>query len=67
MTEAGKYYMKKFTKYIARAVMAAAVALILTLINAGIYLPVNIFTMSASVLLGMPGIVLSVILCSYIF
>lgn len=59
--------MKRLTKYIARAVMAAATALLLSLINIGLSLPVNIFTASVCVLLGTPGIVLSVILCSCIF
>ena len=59
--------MKRLIKYVARAVIAAATALLLTLINVGITLPVNVLTVSASVLLGVPGIVLSVILCNYIF
>lgn len=59
--------MKRLTKYIARAVLTAATALLLTVINVGISLPVNIFTSAVSVLLGMPGIVLSIILCNYIF
>ena len=59
--------MKRLIKYVARAVIAAATALLLTLINVGITLPVNVLTVAVSVLLGVPGIVLSVILCNYIF
>ncbi len=59
--------MKRLIKYIVRAVIAAATALLLTLFNVGITLPVNVLTVAASVLLGVPGIVLSVILCNYIF
>ena len=59
--------MKRLIKYIVRAVIAAATALLLTLFNVGITLPVNVLTVAVSVLLGVPGIVLSVILCNYIF
>lgn len=59
--------MKKITKYIARSVMAAAVALILSVVNIGIILPINILTVASSVIFGIPGILLSIILCNYIF
>ncbi len=58
--------MNTLRKYIIRLVMAMASALLLSVLNMGIALPVNIFTGAAAVFLGVPGIALSVVLCNFI-
>lgn len=59
--------MKRFTKYILRGILALAVALVLSISGGEVLLPVNIVTLSASVFMGVPGIVLSIMLCNFIF
>ncbi len=59
--------MKKITKYILRAIATFAIALLLSLIHTKITLPINILTLVVSLLFGVPGIALSVFVCSYIF
>ncbi len=59
--------MKRLTKYILRGVIALAVALVLSMTGVGITLPVNIITLSTSVLLGVPGVVLCIMLCNFIY
>lgn len=59
--------MKRLAKYILRGIIALAVALILSVSGGEVTLPVNVITLSASVFMGVPGIVLSVMLCNFIF
>lgn len=59
--------MTRTVKYILRGVIALAIALILSLMGTGITLPVNIITISISVFMGIPGIVLCIMLCNFIF
>ncbi len=59
--------MKKIIKYCVRALLGVGTSLVLSVIDCGLVLPVNILTGAASVFLGVPGIALSVVLCSCIF
>jgi len=43
-----------------------AVALVLSIFSFGVSLPINVVTMSSGVFLGVPGIVLSIVLCNYV-
>lgn len=59
--------MKKILKYSSRIILVLATALILNLTNIGLSLPVNVMTVASSLLFGLPGTVLSLVLCNYIF
>ena len=58
--------MKIFIRYILRAVISVAVALVLSLFSGDISLPINVVTMSSGVFLGVPGIILSIVLCNFV-
>ncbi len=58
--------MNKLGKYIIRLLIAMVSALLLTVLNVGITLPINIFTGMYAVFLGIPGIALSIVLCNFI-
>ena len=58
--------MKVFVRYILRAVISVAVALVLSLFSGDISLPINVVTMSSGVFLGVPGIILSIVLCNFV-
>ena len=59
-------HIKALVRYILRAVISIAVALLLSVFSVGISLPINIVTMSSGVFLGVPGIVLSIVLCNFV-
>ena len=59
-------HIKTFVRYIIRAVIMLAVALVLSIFSFGVSLPINVVTMSSGVFLGVPGIVLSIVLCNYV-
>ncbi len=59
--------MKKLIKYCVRALLGMGTSLILSMMDCGLVLPVNILTGAAALFLGAPGIALCVVLCSCIF
>lgn len=59
--------MKRLIKYILRGIIALGMALILSVSGIGLTLPVNVITLSASVIMGVPGVVLCIMLCNFIF
>ena len=59
-------HIKTLVRYILRAVISLAVALVLSVLSVGINLPINIVTLSSGVFLGVPGIVLSIVLCNFV-
>ena len=58
--------MKIFIRYILRAVISVAVAFVLSLFSGDISLSINVVTMSSGVFLGVPGIILSIVLCNFV-
>lgn len=59
--------MKRLTKYILRGIIALGMALILSVSGSSVTLPINVMTLSASVIMGVPGVVLCIMLCNFIF